>query len=149
MDYNDLLAQQGIDFVVIGTPDHQHKPNLLAALAAGKDVYQEKPLSLSLDESDQMIQAVRRTKQIVQIGMQRRSMPFIYRAKSLIDEGMLGKISMVKAKWNWNFNLPLDNAPLAGALDCKSGARRGDEAPARANAVSMVAGIFGTTPGGT
>ena len=117
VDYNDLLAQQGIDFVVIGTPDHQHKPNLLAALAAGKDVYQEKPLSLSLDESDQMIQAVRRTKQIVQIGMQRRSMPFIYRAKSLIDEGMLGKISMVKAKWNWNFNLPLDNAPLAGALD--------------------------------
>ncbi|MCW5977618.1 MAG: Gfo/Idh/MocA family oxidoreductase [Bryobacteraceae bacterium] len=117
VDYHDLLAQPGLDFVVIGTPDHQHRPNLLAALAAGKDVYQEKPLSLSLEESGQMIQAVRRTKQIVQIGMQRRSMPFIHRAKSLIDDGMLGKISMVKAKWNWNFDLPLDNSPLPGALD--------------------------------
>jgi predicted dehydrogenase len=117
VDYNDLLAQPGIDFIVIGTPDHQHRPNLLAALAAGKDVYLEKPLSLSLEESDQMINAVRSGKQIVQIGMQRRSMPFIYRAKRLIDEGMIGRISMVKAKWNWNFNLPLDNSALPGVLD--------------------------------
>ena len=48
MNYHDLLAQPGIDFVVIATPDHQHKPHLLAALDAGKDVYQEKPLSLNL-----------------------------------------------------------------------------------------------------
>jgi predicted dehydrogenase len=117
VDYQELLEQPGIDFVVIATPDHQHRPNLLAALEAGKDVYLEKPLSLNIEESDEMVRAVRKTKQIVQIGIQRRSMPFIWRAKSLIDEGMLGKISMVKAKWNWNFNLPLDNSPLPAALD--------------------------------
>ena len=55
MNYHDLLAQPGIDFVVIATPDHQHQPNLLAALAAGKDVYQEKPLSLNLQQSDEMV----------------------------------------------------------------------------------------------
>jgi len=117
VDYRELLAQPGIDFVVIATPDHHHRPNLLAALEAGKDVYLEKPLSMSLEESDEMVRAVRRTRQIVQVGMQRRSMPFVWRAKSLIDEGMLGKISMVKAKWNWNFTLPLDNSPLPGRLD--------------------------------
>ena len=77
-----MLAQPGIDFIVIATPDHQHKPHLEAALAAGKDVYQEKPLSLNLRQSGKMVAAVRRTKQIVQIGMQRRSMPFIHKAKS-------------------------------------------------------------------
>jgi predicted dehydrogenase len=55
-------------------------------------------LSLTLEESDEMVRAVRQTRQIVQIGMQRRSMPFIWRAKKLIEDGMLGKISMVKAK---------------------------------------------------
>lgn len=117
VDYNELLTRKDIDFVLIATPDHQHRPCLLAALGAGRDVYLEKPLSMSLDESKVMVSAVKATDRIVQIGMQRRSMPFIHRAKSLIDEGMIGRISMVKAKWNWHFALPLDNSPLAGKLD--------------------------------
>ena len=117
LDYNDLLARNDLDFVVIATPDHQHRPCLLAALEAGKDVYQEKPLSLSLEESKIMVEAVRKTDRVVQIGMQRRSMPFILRAKSLIEEGMIGRISLVKAKWHWHFRLPLDNSPLPGKLD--------------------------------
>ncbi|MCP5116169.1 MAG: Gfo/Idh/MocA family oxidoreductase, partial [bacterium] len=119
VDYEDLLARDDLDFVVIATPDHQHRPGLLAALDAGKDVYLEKPLSMSLDESRQMIEAVRKTDRIVQIGMQRRSMPFVMRAKRLIDEGATGKISMVQTKWNWHFRLPLDNEPLDGKLDWK------------------------------
>lgn len=117
LDYNDLLAQPGIDFVVNATPDHQHCPILLAALKAGKDVYQEKPLSLNLAQSQVMVKAVRRTDRIVQVGMQRRSMRFIMHAKDRIDEGMLGKISMAAARWNWHFRLPLDNSPLPGKLD--------------------------------
>jgi len=116
-DYRELLEQKGIDFVAIGTPDHQHQPNLAAALAAGKDVYLEKPLSLSLGQSEEMARTVRKTDRIVQIGMQRRSMPFVIKAKSLVDGGMLGKISMVKAMWNWHFELPLDNTPLPGTLE--------------------------------
>jgi len=63
-NYKDLLAHPGLDFVVIGTPDHWHCPNLLESLAAGKDVYLEKPVSHSLEESRRMIEAVRDSKQI-------------------------------------------------------------------------------------
>ncbi len=117
LDYNDLLAQPGLDCVVVGTPDHQHMPNLFASLKAGKDVYLEKPLSMSLDQSKQMIETVRKTDRIVEIGMHRRSMPFIYAAKKLFDDGVLGKVSMVMARWNWHFDMPLDNSPLPGKLD--------------------------------
>ncbi len=117
LDYHDLLAQDGIDFVINATPDHQHRPIFLAALDAGKDVYQEKPLSLNLAESRTMVDAARKTDRVVQIGMQRRSMRFIMRAKSLIEDGILGKISMAQARWDWHFCLPLDNSPLPGKLD--------------------------------
>ncbi len=127
--HEDLLAQPGLDFVVIATPDHQHWPMLQAALAAGKDVYLEKPLSLNLAQSAEMTAAVRKTDRIVQIGMQRRSMTFIHEAKQLIDSGAIGKISMVRAMWNWHFRLLLNNAPLAGDLDWK---RFLGPAPARA-----------------
>jgi predicted dehydrogenase len=119
VDYHDLLAQKGLDFVLVGTPDHQHCPNLLAALEAGKDVYLEKPMSHSLEESKVMIAAVRKSKQIVQVGMQRRSSEMVRRAKMLVDEGVLGRISLVKPMWNWNVSGPLDNSPLPGKLDWK------------------------------
>jgi predicted dehydrogenase len=115
--YEDLLTHPGLDFVVIATPDHQHQPMLNAALAAGKDVYLEKPLSLNLAQSGEMIAAVRKTDRIVQIGMQRRSMDFIRQARQMIEAGAIGKVSMVKAMWNWHFQMPLDNSPLGGNLD--------------------------------
>lgn len=114
---DDLLSQRSIDFVVIATPDHHHWPHLRAALAAGKDVYVEKPLSLSLEQSQAMVNTVRKADRIVQVGMQRRSMPFIMQAKKVIEDGALGKISFAKAMWNWHFRVPLDNSPLPGKLD--------------------------------
>ncbi len=119
VDYHDLLGQAGIDFVLIATPDHQHAPNLLAALDAGKDVYLEKPMSHSIPESRKMVAAVRKTKQIVQVGMQRRSSPMVQRSYELVQEGRLGRISLVKPMWNWNIARPLDNSPLPGKLDWK------------------------------
>ena len=117
VDYNELLSERGIDAVVLAGPDHHHRPMLLAALKAKKDVYAEKPLSWSLEESDVMVKAVRESDRIVQVGMQRRSAPSILRAKSLVDEGVLGKITMVKPQWNWNVSKPLDNSALPGKLD--------------------------------
>ncbi len=118
VDYRDLLQKEkGIDFVVLAGPDHHHCPMLLAALEAGKDAYAEKPLSKSIEESAQMVAAVRKSKQIVQVGMQRRSAEVIRSAKKLVDDGVLGKISMVKPMWNWNIAKPLDNSPLPGKLD--------------------------------
>ncbi|MCP5112314.1 MAG: Gfo/Idh/MocA family oxidoreductase, partial [bacterium] len=113
----DLLAQPGIDFVIIASPDHHHCPQLLDALAAGMDVYTEKPMSHSLAESARMIEAVRKTDRIVQVGMQRRSSEVMRKAKKVIDDGMLGRITMVNTKWKWNFARPLDNRPLEGKLD--------------------------------
>jgi predicted dehydrogenase len=117
VDYEELLAQPGLDCIVIATPDHQHMPMLFKALDARKDVYLEKPLSLTPEQSARMISAVGRTDRVVQIGMQRRSMGFIRQAKKMIDDGAIGKVSMVKAMWNWHFALPLDTSPLAGELD--------------------------------
>jgi predicted dehydrogenase len=116
-DYNDLLAMPGLDAVVIASPDHHHYPMLKAALAAKKDVYLEKPVSHSLEESQKMIQLVRGSKQIVQVGMQRRSAPAIHQAKKLVDDGILGKVTVVKPQWHWNISQPLDNSPLPGELD--------------------------------
>ena len=119
IDYHDLLQQKGIDAIVAATPDHQHFPALQAALNAHKDVYLEKPMSLSIAQSQEMIAAVRKTKQIVQIGMQRRSAPSVIKGKQLIDSGILGKITMVKPMWNWNVAHELNNTPLPGKLDWK------------------------------
>ena len=119
LEYRDLLQQSGIDAVVIATPDHQHFPCLQAALDAKKDAYMEKPMSYSIAQSQQIIAAVRKTKQIVQVGMQRRSAPSVIKGKQLIDSGILGKITMVKPMWNWNVSHELDNSPLPGQLDWK------------------------------
>lgn len=117
VNHHDLLAMKGLDFVVIATPDHHHCPMLLDALNAGFDVYQEKPLSLTLEQSALMVDAAKRSNRIVQIGMQRRSMGFIRNARQLIQDGGIGKVTMVEAVWNWHFALPLDNSPLPGELD--------------------------------
>lgn len=119
IEYKELLQQPGIDFVVVGSPDHQHWPNLQAALAAKKDVYLEKPMSHSLEESAKMVKAVRASDRIVQIGMQRRSAPSVIKGKELIDSGILGKVTLVKPMWNWNVARELNDTPLPGKLDWK------------------------------
>jgi predicted dehydrogenase len=117
IEYRDLLGQNGIDAVLIAGPDHHHAPMLYAALDAKKDVYLEKPLSKSLEQSLDMVKAVRKTDRVVQVGMQRRSIDKIHLAKKMIDDGMLGQITLVKAQWHWNVGAPLDNSPLPGKID--------------------------------
>lgn len=116
VDYHDLLAEK-MDAVVLAGPDHHHMPMMLAALKAGKDIYAEKPLSKSLEESLKMIEAVRQAKQVVQIGMQRRSAESVMKAKKLVDDGVLGQITVVKPQWHWNISKELDNSPLPGKID--------------------------------
>jgi len=117
-DHREMLAaENGVDAIVIATPDHWHVPMLEDALAANKDVYLEKPLSKSLEQNSQAIRLVRGSSQVVQIGMQRRSAPAIHAAKKLIDDGVLGRITLVKPQWHWNVAKPLNNSPLPGKLD--------------------------------
>ncbi|MBC7925373.1 MAG: Gfo/Idh/MocA family oxidoreductase, partial [Bryobacteraceae bacterium] len=116
VDYNDLLSET-MDAVVIASPDHHHAPMLFAALKAKRDVYLEKPLSKSLEESLQIIDGVKRSSQVVQIGMQRRSAESIMKAKQMMDEGLLGQVTLVKPQWHWNVSKELNNSPLPGKLD--------------------------------
>lgn len=119
IEYRDLLQQQGIDAVLIASPDHHHAPMLYASLDAKKDVYLEKPLSHSLQQSLDMIKAVRKTDRVVQIGMQRRSIDKIQNAKKMVDDGVLGEVTLVKAQWFWNTAQPLNNSPLPSKVDWK------------------------------
>lgn len=90
-DYRKLLEDKNIDAVLIGSPDHWHVPMTIDAVAAGKDVYVEKPLTHSLEEGEKVIQAVRKSKQVVQIGTQQRSMEHIKKPRKLSLKGRLGK----------------------------------------------------------
>ncbi|MBI3664608.1 MAG: Gfo/Idh/MocA family oxidoreductase [Acidobacteria bacterium] len=116
-DYSELLQRKDLDAVLIASPDHQHAPMLFEALKAGKDVYLEKPMSHSIEQGVQMIKAVRATKQIVQIGMQRRSSPSVLACKRMVDEGLLGNIYLARVQWFWNISKPLNNTPLPGKVD--------------------------------
>jgi predicted dehydrogenase len=120
LDYEELLAaHKDLDAVALAGPDHHHWPMLKAALNAKKDAYAEKPLSHTLEQSNKMVAAVKASKQIVQVGMQRRSAPAIHKAKKLVDEGVLGRVTVVKPQWHWNISKELDNSPLPGKLDWK------------------------------
>ncbi len=116
-DYRRILDRSDIDAVLIGAPDHWHVPMMLDAVQAGKDVYCEKPMSHSISEGVRAIRGVRATDRIVQIGMQRRSTPWIIEAKKMVDDGAIGEITFAKAQWNWMRSKPLDNSPLPAEVD--------------------------------
>jgi predicted dehydrogenase len=98
-DYRRLLDDRQIDAVLIGSPDHWHKTMTLDAVAAGKDVYVEKPISHSIAEGAEMVKAVEASKQIVQTGTQQRSWDHFMLGKQLIDSGRLGQITFVQTYW--------------------------------------------------
>jgi predicted dehydrogenase len=116
-DYRDLLNSKDIDAVINATPDHWHSKILLDAVEAGKDVYTEKPFSLSIEQGAKMVRAVRASKQIVQVGMQRRSSEAVRNAKKLVDDGVLGEVVMARAQWFWNRKPIPRSATLEGKLD--------------------------------
>ena len=100
--YAELLADKTIDAVLIASPDHQHVPMTLAALAAGKDIYVEKPLTHDAAEGATLIAAAAKSKAVVQVGMQQRSMPHIAKARELIRGGAIGTVLKVRMSWNRN-----------------------------------------------
>ncbi len=98
-DYRRLLDNREIDAVLIGTPDHWHKTMTLDAVAAGKDVYVEKPVSHTIEEGAEMVKAIEASKQIVQTGTQQRSWEHYLQGKEIIQSGKLGRITFVQAYW--------------------------------------------------
>ena len=98
-DYRRVLDNREIDAVLIGTPDHWHKKMTLDAVAAGKDVYVEKPVSHTIEEGAEMVRAIEASKQIVQTGTQQRSWEHWIQGKEIIQSGKLGQITFVHAYW--------------------------------------------------
>ncbi len=116
-NYKALLDDRSLTAVVIATPEHWHHRMLLDALAAGKDVYVEKPLCQTPEQGLELIEAVNRSKSVVQVGMQRRSYALYRKAHEVVAGGTAGKIRMVRSWW---LNNDLGRAPrtkLDGPLD--------------------------------
>lgn len=97
-DYRAILDRDDIKLVMIATPDHWHAKPLIEAMLAGKDVYCEKPLTLTIDEGKKIREVQRETGRIVQVGTQQRSTSHLFlKALALVQEGRLGKIHHVQA----------------------------------------------------
>jgi predicted dehydrogenase len=92
-DYRAILDDKNIDIVHISTPDHWHAKIAIEAMLAGKDVYCEKPMTLTIDEGKQLCRVAKETGRIVQIGTQQRSESQFIRAIALIRAGRLGEIT--------------------------------------------------------
>lgn len=114
-DYKELLARKDIDAVVIVTPDHQHAIMAIDACKAGKDIYLEKPLTLTIFEGQQLCKAVRKYGRILQVGSQQRSSEEFLHAANLCREGKLGKIQRILINVGRNVN-PKSGAPIPSPL---------------------------------
>jgi predicted dehydrogenase len=115
-DYRKLLAENQLDIVLIGTPDHWHALNMIEAVKAGAHVYVQKPISVDVAEGDAMVAAARKYNRVVQVGTQRKSTPHLIDAKkNIVDAGLLGKISHVEMccylHMRNNSNPPLQPVP--------------------------------------
>jgi len=96
-DYRAILDRKDIDAVVIATPDHLHKQMVLDAIAAGKDVFCEKPLTWSIEEGPEIQAAVKKSGKILQVGSQHKTSASTQKAKEIVKSGVLGKINMVRS----------------------------------------------------
>jgi predicted dehydrogenase len=108
-DFRKILDDKNVDAVIIGTPDHWHALPTVMACQAGKDVYVEKPLSISIGEGRVMVDAARKHDRVVQMGTQQRSASHYAEAVNYVKSGKLGKIRLVRcwAYQDWMGNIPV------------------------------------------
>src|SRR6267378_1326200 len=117
-NYKALLDDKTIDAVIIATPEHWHHRMLLDALAAGKDVYVEKPLCQTPEQGAELVRAAASSKSVVQVGMQRRSYELFQKARDINKSGALGNVRMVRSWWlNNNLRGSSQTPVLKGPLD--------------------------------
>src|ERR1700733_11985504 len=100
--YQELLDAQDIDAIVVAVPDHWHKQVVVDALAAGKDVYCEKPMSHNPADGLAMLAASKKSDRIVQIGAQRTSSVICAKAKELYNQGAIGELNLLEASLGRN-----------------------------------------------
>jgi predicted dehydrogenase len=117
-DFRELLARPDIDAVVVASPDHWHAAHVVWAAKAGKDIYCEKPLSLTIEEGRAMVKATRKYNRVFQTGNMQRSWPEFRQAVELVRNGYIGQLSTIKVQVGGPpvpYNLPAE--PLPAGLD--------------------------------
>ena len=117
IDYREVLNKKDIDSVFIATPDHWHVRIAVDALAAGKDVYLEKPVTHTIEEGAALLNAVRSSKQILQCGMQQRSWTHFRNAVDLVQGGSLGRVVQVRTYWWQNYQRHYTREPAWNQID--------------------------------
>ncbi|MFM6948058.1 MAG: Gfo/Idh/MocA family protein [Aquirufa sp.] len=118
LDFRELLGNKSIDAVVIATPDHWHAAMAVRAAEAGKDIYCEKPLSLTVKEGRAMVNAARKHDRVFQTGSMQRSWPEFRQAVELIRNGYIGEVKSIKVNVGpppEKYNLPSE--PIPDGLD--------------------------------
>ena len=116
--YEDLVARNDIDVVFVTTPDHWHAPIARTAMIAGKDVYVEKPITLTLREGRMLVDTARQHGRIFQSGMQQRSEVSFRKAAELVRNGLIGDITRIRTRLGeFPPPLPLPAQPVPPDLD--------------------------------
>jgi len=123
-DYREVLTRSDVDAVLICTPDHWHAPIARDAMEAGKDVYCEKPMAHSLEEGASMVEAQEETGRVVQVGSQYASSIVVDKVRQLFEEGAIGALNMIEARYNrnsslgaWQYSIPPNVSPDEVAWD--------------------------------
>jgi predicted dehydrogenase len=115
LDYREVLNQSDVDAVIVATPDHWHGKIALEAMDKGKDVYLEKPMTHTNEEAHQLVNTVKETKRVLQVGSQTTSADMWWKAKAAIAEGRIGPMLMSQGSYHrnsfggeWNDGWPID-----------------------------------------
>lgn len=122
--YKDLLAASDIDAVIIATPDHWHGTMVIDAVKARKHVYVEKPLTWTIPETYLVEEAVNNSNVVFQLGHQGRQIEINHRAKKMIEDGLIGKVTLMEVSTNRNdpngaWVYPLNSEANPGTVDWK------------------------------
>jgi predicted dehydrogenase len=117
-DYRDLLARNDVDGVFIATPDHWHAQMAIDAMAAGKDVYLQKPMTLTIGEARDVYRAAQKYSRVLQVGSQHLADPRIHKAKELIAAGEIGQLLWAQVTYSrnsvrgeWNYRIDAEGTP--------------------------------------
>ena len=115
LDYREVLARPDVDAVIVATPDHWHARIALEAMDHAKDVYLEKPMCHTNEEIKQLVNTVRETKRVLQVGSQTTSGDQWWKARKAIADGMIGQMLMSQGSYHrnsiggeWNDGWPID-----------------------------------------
>jgi predicted dehydrogenase len=113
LDFHEVINRKDVDAVIVATPDHWHAPIALEAMANGKDVYLEKPMCHTVPEAKQLIDAVKASKRVLQVGSQTTSADIWHKAKKVISSGAIGDMIMSQGSYHRNskageWNWPID-----------------------------------------